>query len=206
MVTFAYNCAHIVSRNLVNRVVGAHFSFIVLKQRNHEVKLPLARPHCPAMAGRRRAAEPAGVVPNTAPRWQAQKWSDPSRYVRLWLPYARTWMKFGNGWVLICTHELLNRPGCPSWVSLNIAHLYGSAQNVQLAKVLWKKRVYSGSGCFYFGEGFTDWCGVLLHLPNLLHLFLDTPESWVAMLIWIIYWMWISSAKTIRQLIEVVSI
>ena len=81
LVTFAYNCAHIVPRNLVNRVVGAHFSFIVLKQRNHEVKLPLARPHCPAMAGRRRAAEPAGVVPNTAPRWQAQKWSDPSRYV-----------------------------------------------------------------------------------------------------------------------------
>ena len=64
----------------MNLVVGAHFSFIVLKQRNHEVKLPLARPHCPAMAGRRRAAEPAGVVPNTAPRWQAQKWSDPSRY------------------------------------------------------------------------------------------------------------------------------
>ena len=81
LVTFAYNCAHIVPRNLVNRVVGAHFSFIFLKQRNHEVKLPLARPHCPAMAGRRRAAEPAGVVPNTAPRWQAQKWSDPSRYV-----------------------------------------------------------------------------------------------------------------------------
>ena len=62
LVTFAYNCAHIVPRNLVNRVVGAHFSFIVLKQRNHEVKLPLARPHCPAMAGRRRVAEPAGVV------------------------------------------------------------------------------------------------------------------------------------------------
>ena len=61
LVTFAYNCAHIVPRNLVNRVVGAHFSFIVLKQRNHEVKLPLARPHCPAMAGRRRVAEPAGV-------------------------------------------------------------------------------------------------------------------------------------------------
>ena len=81
LVTFAYNCAHIVPRNLVNRVVGAHFSFIVLKQRNHEVKLPLARPHCLAMAGRRRAAEPAGVVPNPAPRWQAQKWSDPSRYV-----------------------------------------------------------------------------------------------------------------------------
>ena len=80
LVTFSYNCAHIVPRNLVNLVVGAHFSFIVLKQRNHEVKLPLARPHCPAMAGRRRAAEPAGVVPNTAPRWQAQKWSDPSRY------------------------------------------------------------------------------------------------------------------------------
>ena len=80
LVTFAYNCAHIVPRNLVNRVVGAHFSFIVLKQRNHEVKLPFARPHCPAMAGRRRAAEPAGIVPNTAPRWQAQKWSDPSRY------------------------------------------------------------------------------------------------------------------------------
>ena len=83
LVTFAYNCAHIVPRNLVNRVVGAHFSFIVLKQRNHEVKLPLARPHCPAMAGRRRVAEPAGVVPNTAPRWQAQKWSHPSRYVVL---------------------------------------------------------------------------------------------------------------------------
>ena len=81
LVTFAYNCAHIVPRNLVNRVVGAHFSFIVLKQRNHEVKLPLDRPHCPAMAGRRCAAEPAGVVPNPAPRWQAQKWSDPSRYV-----------------------------------------------------------------------------------------------------------------------------
>ena len=46
----------------------------------HEVKLPLARPLCPAMAGRRRAAEPAGVVPNTAPRWQAQKWSGSSRY------------------------------------------------------------------------------------------------------------------------------
>ena len=82
LVTFAYNCAHIVPRNLVNRVVGAHFSFIVLKQRNHEVKLPLARPHCPAMAGRRRAAGPAGVVPNTVPRWQAQKWSDPSRYAQ----------------------------------------------------------------------------------------------------------------------------
>ena len=80
-VTFAYNCAHIVPRNLVNRVVSAHFSFIVLKHRNHEVKLPLARPHCPAMADRRRPAEPAGVVPNTAHRWQAQKWSAPSRYV-----------------------------------------------------------------------------------------------------------------------------
>ena len=79
-VTFAYNCAHIVPRNLVNRVVGAHFLFIVLKQRNHELKLPLARPHCPAMADRRRPAEPAGVVPNTADRWQAQKWSAPSRY------------------------------------------------------------------------------------------------------------------------------
>ena len=65
LVTFAYNCAHIVPRNLVNHVVGAHFSFIVLKPRNHEVKLPLARPHCPALAGRWRAAEPAGVVPNT---------------------------------------------------------------------------------------------------------------------------------------------
>ena len=73
LVTFAYSCAHIVPRNLVNRVVGAHFLFIVLKQINHEVNLPLARPHCPAMAGRRRAAEPAGVVPNTAPRWQVQK-------------------------------------------------------------------------------------------------------------------------------------
>ena len=55
LVTFTYNCAHIVPRNLVNRVIGAHFLFIVLKQRNHEVNLPLARPHCPAMAGRRRA-------------------------------------------------------------------------------------------------------------------------------------------------------
>ena len=80
LVTFAYNRVHIVPRNLVNRVVGAHFLFIVLKQRNREVNLPLARPHCPAMAGRRRAAEPAGVVPNTAPRWQVQKWSGPSRY------------------------------------------------------------------------------------------------------------------------------
>ena len=80
LVTFAYNCAHIVPRNLVNRVVGAHFSVVVLKQRNHEVKLPVARPHCPAMGGRRRAAKPAGVVPNIAPRWQAQKWSVPSRY------------------------------------------------------------------------------------------------------------------------------
>ena len=76
LVAFAYNYTHIVSRNLVNRVVGAHFSCIVLKQRNHEVKLPLARPHCPSMA----AAEPAGVVPNTTPRWRAQKWSGPSRY------------------------------------------------------------------------------------------------------------------------------
>ena len=89
LVTFAYNRVHIVPRNLVNRVVGAHFLFIVLKQRNHEVNLPLARPHCPAMAGRRRAAEPAGVVPNTAPRWQAQKWSGPSRYARLNLPARR---------------------------------------------------------------------------------------------------------------------
>ena len=89
LVTFAYNCAHIVPRNLVNRVVGAHFSFIVLKQRNHEVKLPLARPHCLAMAGRRRAAEPAGVVPNPTPRWQAQKWSDPSRYGGFWISNLR---------------------------------------------------------------------------------------------------------------------
>ena len=61
-------------RILVNRVIGAHFSFIVLKQRNHEVKLPLARPHCPAMAGRRRRARPSRpvyVVPNwnTAYGW-----------------------------------------------------------------------------------------------------------------------------------------
>ena len=78
--TESWRRAHIVPRNLENRVVGAHFSVIVLKQKNHEVKLPLARPHCPATAGRRRAAEPSGVVPNTAPRWQAQKWSVPSRY------------------------------------------------------------------------------------------------------------------------------
>ena len=48
LVTFAYNCAHIVPRNLVNRVVGAHFFIYCLEAEKSWSK---TTPRPPALAG-----------------------------------------------------------------------------------------------------------------------------------------------------------